>query len=457
MKVKALVLALAAISAGAANAYTDTATNLYLTGASAIRNNVAYAARAQCTTDGGTLTLFKNGASTSALANQMAYVCSVPMAGTGITTIIQTSTGGSLNSILGMSNVAAKQQQPVGLTTGCAAPVAGTAALAGFSVRAGCALEAAAPSDGGFSDVEFAPVIEQVEGLNAGIDGFALSDVVQGTTGVGQAFGIAVSDTLYKALQTAQGLAACGAGLGDATPACQPSVSRADVVSLVNSNEFAPQKNGVSPFGLAGSPVIEYARRVSTSGTQSSAQVYFLGLGCLNGPNFGQLDIVGGNTETVAVVPLTANYSYSVNSGTSDVIARLGLAGNVFGVVSAENVPTGSAAAAGWRFVKLNGNHIADGVLNKANAIAGNYDFWFEAVSYKGPVAKTDANEAALIDALAAKMGLTVASGGAVTRGIFVVADNPAGESYITTPAEVSKFARGGSSPNSCKNVASPL
>ncbi len=487
MKVKYLTLAIAAMAAGVANAaYVDTATNLYLTGASAIRNNVMAAVKAQCTTDGGTMTVFKNGSSTSSLANQMAYVCSVPLAGTPITTVLQTSTGGSLNSILGMSNASAKQQQPISFAdntvvgwdnlpatpgndpNGCTPAVAGSGALAGYSVRPNCGLDAKAASDGGFSDVEYAPVIEQVESLTVGTDGFDLTLVTQGATGVSQAFGIAVSDSLYKALQTAQGLAACGAGLGDPTPACQPSVSRADIVALVNSVEFTPQKNGVAPLGLADGSSIEYARRVSTSGTQSSAQIYFLGKGCLNGPNFGAFDIVGGNTEVVGTFPLTGNYSYSVNSGTGNVITRLvGATPTVpasveaipyrFGVVSAENPGTGTVTVAGWRFVKVNGAYIGDGGLNKANAIAGNYDFTFEPVTYKGPVAKTDANEAALIDALAAKMSLTVADGGAATVGIYITPENGSGYSYVTDSTEVSKYQRGGSTPNSCQPLASPL
>lgn len=462
MKLKPIVLAIAALSAGVANAaYTDTATNLYMTGASASRNNVAVAIKKLCTDASGSLTVYKNGSSTSSLANQMAYVCSAPMAGTGITTVFHTVTGGSLNSILGMSNDVAKQQVPVSLTAGCTAPVAGSGALAGYTVSANCANETSpSASDGGLSDLEYGPVIEQVSGLSTGVDGFALGDVSQGFTSIAQAFGVGVSEKMYKDLQAAQGIT-CTAG--DPLPACQPSLSRADIASLINVNGFAPQKNGAEALGLTAGASIEYARRVSTSGTQGTAQVYFLGQGCLNGPNAGQFTIAGGNTEitgTGFTLPGATKYTYSVNSGTGDVINRLtaaGTTGYAFGLVSAENrAPTGTA---GWRFVKLNGVAISDGTstgLNKQTAIDGKYDDFVETVSYKGPAAKTDADEGALIDAITTKMATVTADGGPVTVGLFIIPENAGFYTHAAHPTEVSLHQRGGSTPNSCQPLTSP-
>jgi len=458
MKIKTLVLAISALSAGAANAaYVDNATNVYLTGASAIRNNVAASIKKQCTAAGGSLTVFKNGASTSSLANQMAYVCSTGLAGTSITTVYHTVTGGSLNSILGMSNQAAKQQIPVNIASAaCAAPVAGTAALLGYSVRANCANEAvASPSDGGWSDVEYAPVREQVDILTAGTDGFTIDDVAQTATNVAQAFGVGVSEKMYKDLQAAQGIA-CTAG--DPAPACQPSLNKADIVSLINSNTFAPHKNGAQALGLTSGASVEYARRVTTSGTQSSAQVLFLGKGCLTGSNSGELQVIGDDIA----VGTTASYNgglfkVSANSGTGDVITKLTNAGATnyaFGWVSAENrAPT---TTTGWKFIKLNGVAISDGTatgLNKQTAIDGKYDSFVEAVSYKGPSAKTDTNEGTVIDAISNGMATVVADGGAETVGMFILPENAGGYTHDVTPTEVSNFQRGGSSPNSCAPV----
>jgi hypothetical protein len=462
MKVKVLALAIAALSAGAANAYTNDATNVHLTGASAIRNNVAAAIKKMCVNDAlGTLTVFKQGSSTSSLANQMAYVCSVPMASTTITKIYHTTTGGSLNSILGMSNDVAKKQIPVDIASAaCAAPVAGTGALAGFSVRANCAVDAApAASNGGFSDVEFKPVREQVDILTTSTDGFTIDDVTETPTLVGQAFGVAVSESMYKGLQAAQGLISASCVAGNPTPACQPSLSRADLASLLNNNLSAAPKQGAQALGLTSGAAIEYARRVTTSGTQSGAQVYFLGKGCLTGDNGGNFVVIG---DEVAV-GVTKSYNggkflVSANSGTSDVITKLGGAGYVFGIVSAEN--RAPATTTGWKFVKLNGVAISDGTasgLNKQNAIDGKYDYFVEAVAYKGPSTKTDSAEGAVIDGIVAELAKTVADGGPETVGMFILPDNVAGYDHATYPTEVSGFTRGGSAPNSCQPVARPF
>ncbi|MDO8294101.1 MAG: hypothetical protein Q7T29_14735 [Gallionella sp.] len=461
MKLKPIALAIAALSAGVANAaYTDTATNLYLTGASAIRNNVAASIKKLCTDAGGSLTVYKNGSSTSSLANQMAYVCSAPMAGTGITTVIHTVTGGSLNSILGMSNAVAKQQVPVSLTSGCTAAVAGSGALNGYSVRPDCALEAsAAPSDGGFSDVEYGPVSEQVNGLTTSTDGFTTADVIPGFTGVAQVFGLAVSEKMYKDLQAAQGIA-CTAG--DPLPACQPSLTRADVVSLINNNTFAAHKNGAEALGLTAGASLQYARRVTTSGTQSSAQILFLGKGCLTGPNFGEMSVIGDEIASGATKSYNGGkFTVSANSGTGDVIAKLTAAGTTsyaFGWVSGENRAPDTTT--GWKFIKLNGVAFSDGTstgLNKQNAIDGKYEYFVETASYKGPSTKTDTNEGALLDAIAGKMATVTADGGPVTPGMFIIPDNTSGYDHATYPNEVSFYQRGGSTPNSCAPVSRPF
>jgi hypothetical protein len=461
MKIKAMTLALAVLSTGAAHAYTNDATNVYLTGASAIRGNVAAAVKKMCTDAGGSLTVYKNGSGVSSLANQMAYVCTQPLSGTSITKVFHTTTGGSLNSILGMSNDVAKQQQPMSFTGCDATASAGTGDLNGYSVKANCGLDAKAPSNGGFSDVEYGPAVEQVNILSSATDGFTLNDVAAGFTGIAQAFGIAVSEKMYKDLQTAQGLATCGAGLGDPTPACQPSLSRADIASLINSNEYTPQKNGAQALGLTTGASIEYARRPSTSGTQTSAQVYFLGKGCLNGPNSGGFDVIGSDIATGASKLYNGGlFKVSVNSGTGDVKNALIAAGNAsyaFGVMSMENrAPTGTT---GWRFVKLNGVTISDGTssgMNKANALNGTYDYFVESALYTTP-SKTDAAEATVIADIAAKMALPVALDGAATVGLFMIPENAGGYDSVTYPTEVGKYQRGGATPNSCQPVSRPF
>jgi hypothetical protein len=265
----------------------------------------------------------------------------------------------------------------------------------------------------------------------------------------------------YKDLQAAQGLTASGCVAGDPLPACQPSLSRADVASLINSNESAPQKNGAQALGLTANAQIEYARRPATSGTQTSAQVYFLGKGCLNGDNAGQFDVIGSTIATGASQLYNGGkFKVSVNSGTGDVKTALTNAGNsayAFGVMSMENrSPTGTT---GWRFVKLNDVAISDGTatgLNKANAISGKYDYFVESVVYTSTAA-TDSDEGTVITEIANKMALPVALDGATTVGMFMIPDNNGGYTNATYPAEVGKFQRGGSVPNSCQPVSRPF
>lgn len=464
MKLKPIVLAIAALSAGAANAaYTDTATNAYFTGASAIRANVAKAIKSMCEDVSGTVTVYKRGSSTSSLDNQMAYVCSAPMADTGITTVFHTTTGGSLTSILGMSIQAAKQLKPVSTVVGgtgnCNATSAtGSSILDTFTVFHSCGEEAVASSDGGFSDLEYAPVSEQVTILDSGVDGFILDEVVQDKTGVTQAFGVAVSEVMYKALQTGQGLASCGMGLGDPTPACQPSLNRADVAAIMSNDLLAPVKsNGGVLAGLPANSVVEYARRVTTSGTQSSAQVYFLGKGCLTGPNVGELKVIGDEIASNGSATYNlGKFSVFSGSGTSNVTGRLTTPVTtpyVLGVVSAENTVPNPTGTTGWRFVKVNNVAISDGVKNKANGVSGAYDFAFEAVTYSVPDVATDADEGTVLSTIASKMATPSGAGGADTTGLWLNAAAPAIYTNALYPLEVSKYQRGGALPNSCVDV----
>lgn len=480
MKVKYLALAIAAMSVGAANAYTDDETNLYLTGASAIRNNVAASIKKLCGDAGGSLTVYKNGAGVDALANQMAYVCTQPMAGTSITTVLHTTTGGSLNSILGMSSSTTNkapdgafyQQQPMSFSGCDASASAGTGALAGYSVKANCGLDTKAASNGGFSDVEYGPAIGLVQNLDSDSDGFTIGDVSVKTTGAAQAFGVAVNNKMYKDLQIAQGIVGKVIGkptdingdgdtsdtspnesgtcdLGNPLPDCQPSLSSVQIRGLISKDLNTAEKKNASALGLTAGTPITYLKRPVTSGTQTSAQVFFLSMGCANGPAGGELLVVEPGSYN------GGKFIVTNNSGTSNVLAGLRTATNYyFGVVSAENrAPTTTTAGTdAWRFIKVDGAAISDGTstgLNKKTAIDGNYPFFFEPVGYKGPEGKTSTDEAALIDAIADKMALKLADDGPTTVGLFISPDNPAGYAY--DGVEVGKLVRGGSSPSSCQ------
>ncbi|HQN41540.1 MAG TPA: hypothetical protein PK724_05435, partial [Pseudomonadales bacterium] len=83
--------------------------------------------------------------------------------------------------------------------------------------------------------------------------------------------------------------------------------------------------------------------------------------------------------------------------------------------------------------------------------------YFVEAVSYKGPAAKTDDAEGTLLDAISGKMATVTADGGPATVGLFIIPENAAGYSHADHPTEVSVYQRGGSGPNSCQPVSRPF
>jgi hypothetical protein len=272
-------------------------------------------------------------------------------------------------------------------------------------------------TDGGVLDVEGS--VFTANGLTTPSQVNAATDYL--ATGFLQAFGFPLSRDLYNAMQahqTAQGRlpATCAttvlnAGVttftasGSTLPECQPSVSRASITSMMvagnndakraGANHFIggtaalkndlPASQAISPDVALNSRFV-YCRRPATSGTQASAQLYFLNAPTGSGELGGLLTVVGS-----ATAPGTANigntFRATTNSGTGDVRTCLNnvVAGTNYsgGVVSMENNPLGGADT--YRFPKLNGVHIADGVAGSAQtaeAIAGRYDFVFEAIKY---------------------------------------------------------------------------
>jgi len=202
----------------------------------------------------------------------------------------------------------------------------------------------------------------------------------------GQGFGVMVSESLYNAMmakQVAEGRLPVSAGTascvaGNFTPgACQPSISKEEYAAIVDGNNFNYVANGALT-GDAG--VINLCRRVETSGTQASSNVYFLNNSCGNAsPTFGfkppkTVDLVNSPTAVAfnsTVDAVTGNYDdfggafgLFEGSGTGDarncVIRRNGgknpnnvadaLGTYAAGWISLENAP-----AAGWKLVKLDG------------------------------------------------------------------------------------------------------
>lgn len=211
--------------------------------------------------------------------------------------------------------------------------------------------------------------------------------------GVAQAFGVAVSQPLYVAMYNAQLSAgsatvskpipaSCGAGNALTTTGqleCVPSISKGQMATIMTDNPFnAAASNGAAFLGGPANTELGYARRVDTSGTQSAAQNYFLGLPC--------------STATIAVVPQGTSTGTLVSPLLR--VYGLGSTGNVrtvlndtskysIGVVSGENNQTAQT----WKWLRVQGAALGEnatpasaGITNRAPVINGSYDFYFEAV-----------------------------------------------------------------------------
>lgn len=237
-------------------------------------------------------------------------------------------------------------------------------------------------SIGGFSDTEY--LINQ---LNLGVATGLGSIGSEVNTNIGQGFGVAVSYPLYAQLQRNDGLINTVAADGEACDAnytslaCQPSLP-AQVYSTV-VNQAAAGAINASLFGGAASGKVNLARRVITSGTQSASNLRFLNKPCATG-------IPGGAREpTVAGTYNAGKFVVTEQSGTGGVRTALNTATGAgefgLGIMSLENVPAPTASADRWAFVKLNGitpNLAAGDTFQRAEAIKGNYDLWYELVAF---------------------------------------------------------------------------
>jgi len=446
MKFSHLMLAVALLGTGV-SAQADTQR---LAGASASLVNVTKALKQLC--GAGTFKAYKTTSSTSSLGNIVTATCSTPFVD-AVDQVRINVNGGSLSAVLNRGGntgaVTAKFIDPTAAT--CTALGAGTGALS-FALNGelqNCTTTGQLDefSQGGYLDVE---------GGIFGATGQTLPPEVDITTdfpaaSFQQVFGVGVSTSLYKALQEYQTIKAqlpanCTtvAGLvhtatGSTTPECQPNVSKAAFTSFVAAGNNTAKKAGAN-FLFGGSAVVAndltaggatmataaplgtdfvYCRRPATSGTQASAQVYFLHNPTATGDLGGALAVAGQAVSGQSLIG--ANYIAKTNSGTSDVRTCLnGATDFAAGVLSMENNPIGTDS---YRFLKINGQSGSGGVAGDsqtAEAIAGRYDFVFESVKYCPAgvcVSVLDAIDTALLP-------------GASTAGLFLAAE--------------AKFSRGG-------------
>lgn len=237
----------------------------------------------------------------------------------------------------------------------------------------------------------------------------------------GQGFGVMVSESLYNAMmakQVAEGRLPVSAGsascvAGNFTPgACQPSISKEEYAAIVDGGNFAYIANGALS-GDAG--VINLCRRVETSGTQASSNVYFLNNSCGNAsPTFGfkspkTVDFSGGGVNPVAFNSstgdaVTGNYDdfggafgLFEGSGTGDArncVIRRNAGKNpnnvadTLGTYAAGWISLENAPAAGWKLVKLDGVSPNAVQVPVASDTDGNADGWMADANQRTNVVK---------------------------------------------------------------------
>lgn len=410
MKISHITIAIALLGAGAAQAQIA-----HLSGASAPRNNVVLALQNICT---GVFSVYKDTNSPSNLGNVFTAKCSVPFTGTSISEVRSNVSGGSLNAVLasaaGASFPGAVTLTYIdGATTTCTA-VTATGVLAPVTNMFHCPSPMGqtppTKSDGGLLDVEGA--IYKASGLIPN----SVPDSDFPPSSFHQTFGVAVSTKLYAAMQehqTAKGRlpANCAPQVAGvftasmiATPDCQPSMSRADLAAMMVNGNNQAKRTGANLFiggrdtvandlgtlqiatAMPAKSNFHLHRRVATSGTQASSQLYFLTNPTGQGPALGVLAPAGlpnGGTTTFG-----ATYSVTAHSGSGDVTNALNAVpatGTNFSAawISLENNPMGTSST--YRFVKVNGEWGSEGVAGAAQtaqAIAGRYDLWFETFKY---------------------------------------------------------------------------
>lgn len=182
------------------------------------------------------------------------------------------------------------------------------------------------------------------------------------TTGV-QGFGVIVNNALYTALidkNIADGVlpsSCAGQTIGNATDTitgtCQPSISRADMTSIVAGKITSPSAL-LGSFG-DNSKTLTLQRRVASSGTQAANQIFFAGQSGFN----AKTPLVDGFLD-VAKAGTTGQFTVVENDGTSNVINGVSgeLTNYALGVVSLENTYSLTKSASklkGAGFVKIDG------------------------------------------------------------------------------------------------------
>jgi hypothetical protein len=392
MKRKLIACAVAALSSGAALAAPTDARIALSAGASAAKGNLVIAMNNLCTNAGGVFTTFTSPNDTDITT----HVCANSAVTAGSAGTYATKPNSEFVNFAGTSFAEFRLNVDQGSFS--SAQILNGVNITHFDPGVGAGGQDETPSNGtivgGLSDVEFSAFPAAVQGSFT---------VETGTVGVGQTFGVGVSGPLYTAMFNAQRNPTAGGGATPATPIpnscaigdtgkqeCIPIIGSGQMAAIMDSNEFGAAKLAGAGYlaPALGTAQLRYVRRVDTSGTQASAQNFFLGLVC----STDQRSVIG-EPQAVAAPEVLASDDYSnlrvlAAGATSGVRTELNRTLNpgttdpsyAIGVLSGENT-----SSTGWRWLRIDGAAIGEnavpgtaGLTNAEPARAGRYPFFYE-------------------------------------------------------------------------------
>lgn len=414
MRLSKLMLAVAALTIGTSTFAAPAASRIAVaSGASASKGNLGLTMGSLCIAGGGVMTEFTSG------GNISTYVCSTVALTSGAGGTYVTTPDANFRNFNGTSyaelrlNVAGGSFTAVQTLDGSYVdnyldPATNTTPAV---IPAGATLV------GGLMDVEPTAFPATVLG--------SLAIPAVTAAGVAQAFGVGASNLLYTAMfndQKSAGTPTVDKPIPSTclvtdtgNPTCVPTISKGQMAAIMDGNTFNSAKLLGAQFlapSLAANTELRYVRRVNTSGTQASAQNYFLGLPCSTGP---RTVIPEPTTDQEAGGLLDrkfTNLRVLAAPGTSDVRTELNSTTNYsIGVMSGEN----NQASQNWKWLRIQGAPMGEnstpataGVTNRAGVLNGSYDFFFESVyvTNSAPGAAFWGTVAAAMSALAAPVGL---------------------------------------------------
>lgn len=363
MKLKSIAFAAAALIASQANALTPTDMNaaatlkVYVGGSSALSAAIGGDLTQNC--DPTTRTDYKQ---TGAATFGTIYTCTLlPVNDYGITgTVAQRNimfqkrdAGGSG---IGVYPVASDTPSPIDFInpTTCTGPSAGTGTCTSLFLK---------EADGGVSDVE-PPMFNALQNTPPEFAGKSVQNNATSQPINQTVFGVAVTNKLYLKLQADQGLAA----------SVRPNVSQAVVGQMLRSGFLASDISWkvMLPNTVDGTQnsQVTICRRVNGSGTQASANRFFLEYPF--NATAVQEPLTAGDSSVGAHGTTAGGLFVVENSATADsrncMTAADTANGFAIGHISLENAET-----AAWKFVKVSGQE-----PSRDEAKAGRYAYFFE-------------------------------------------------------------------------------